>query len=326
MAEAILTKNAACFGCPIACGRVTKVEKPKRYCGEGEGPEYETVWALGAACGVDDIEPIAKANYICNELGIDTIDAGVTIACAMDLAESGYIPESDIGRPLRFGDADTMVEMVEKAALREGFGDALAEGGYRLAEKYGHPELFMGVKKQGFPAYDGRGAQGMGLQYATSNRGACHVRGYMIAAEVFGIPEKLEPAETENKAAFNIGFQDLTAVVDSSGLCLFNTFAFGADEIVDLLNAATGRDYTNESMLAAGERIWNLERLFNLEAGLTAADDTLPPRILSEPIAEGPMEGKVCKLDEMLPEYYELRGWSSEGEPTAEKLAQLGLA
>jgi aldehyde:ferredoxin oxidoreductase len=326
MAETILTKNAACYGCPIACGRVTKVETPKKYCGEGEGPEYETVWALGASCGIDELAPIAKANYICNELGIDTIEAGATVACAMDLAESGYLPESDIGRPLKFGDADAMIELVAKTGTREGFGDVLAEGGYRLAEKYGHPELFMGAKKQAFPAYDGRGSQGMGLQYATSNRGACHVRGYMIASEVFGVPEKLEPAATEKKAAFDIAFQDLTAVVDSSGLCLFNTFAFGADEILDMINAATGRDYTLESLLAAGERIWNIERMFNLEAGLSAADDTLPPRILSEPVPEGPMAGKVCQLGDMLPEYYELRGWSPDGVPGAEKLDQLGLA
>jgi aldehyde:ferredoxin oxidoreductase len=326
MAETILTKNAACYGCPIACGRVTKVETPKKYCGEGEGPEYETVWALGASCGIDELAPIAKANYICNELGIDTIDAGATIACAMDLAESGYLPESDIGRPLKFGDADAMVELVAKTGTREGFGDALAEGGYRLAEKYGHPELFMGTKKQAFPAYDGRGSQGMGLQYATSNRGACHVRGYLIASEVFGVPEKLEPAATEKKAAFDIAFQDLTAVVDSSGLCLFNTFAFGADEILNMINTATGRDYTLESLLAAGDRIWNIERMFNLEAGLSAVDDTLPPRILSEPVPEGPMAGNVCRLGDMLPEYYELRGWSSDGVPSAEKLAQLGLA
>jgi len=326
MAETILTKNTACYGCPIACGRVTKVETPKKYSGEGEGPEYETVWALGASCGIDELAPIAKANYICNELGIDTIEAGATIACAMDLAESGYLPESDIGRRLKFGDADAMVDLVAKTGTRQGFGDALAEGGYRLAEKYGHPELFMGVKKQAFPAYDGRGSQGMGLEYATSNRGACHVRGYLIASEVFGIPEKLEPAATEKKPAFDIAFQNLTAVVDSSGLCLFNTFAFGAEEILDMINAATGRDYTLESLLAAGERIWNIERMFNLDAGLSAADDTLPPRILSEPIPEGPMAGKVCKLDDMLPEYYELRGWSADGVPGADKLAQLGLA
>jgi len=326
MAETILTKNTACYGCPIACGRVTKVETPKKYSGEGEGPEYETVWALGASCGIDELAPIAKANYICNELGIDTIEAGATIACAMDLAESGYLPESDIGRPLKFGDADAMVDLVAKTGTRQGFGDALAEGGYRLAEKYGHPELFMGVKKQAFPAYDGRGSQGMGLEYATSNRGACHVRGYMIASEVFGIPEKLEPAATEKKPAFDIAFQNLTAVVDSSGLCLFNTFAFGAEEILDMINAATGRDYTLESLLAAGERIWNIERMFNLDAGLSAADDTLPPRILSEPIPEGPMAGKVCKLYDMLPGYYELRGWSPDGVPGADKLAQLGLA
>ncbi len=323
--EKVLVRNSACFACSIGCGRVTRVENPK-YKSHGEGPEFETSWSLGAMCGIDDLDAVTKANYLCNELGLDTIEMGAAIACAMELAEEGVVSAKQIGRKLGFGDADALVELTRQTGYREGFGDDLAEGGARLAEKYGRPELFMGVKKQAFPAYDGRGSQGMGLNYATSNRGACHVRGYMISPEVFGIPEKLEPGETERKAQFDMLFQNTTAVVDSAGICLFTTFAIGAEEVLALLNAATGRDYTLDTLMQAGDRVWNLERLFNLAAGLSHEDDTLPKRILEEPIPEGPMAGSVCRLGEMLPEYYELRGWDAEGRPTSAKLEELALS
>jgi aldehyde:ferredoxin oxidoreductase len=322
--DQILVRNRACFACPIACGRVVKVKDPAYEC-FSEGPEYESDWSLGACCGVDNLNAIAKANYFCDILGMDPISAGVTIACGMELFEKGIISNKEVGRSLNFGDAATMVEMVKAIGYREGFGDALAEGSYRLAEKFGHPEYSMTVKKQEFPAYDGRGAQGMGLQYATSNRGACHVRGYMISAEVFGIPQKLDPFETEEKAGYNKTFQDLTAVVDSSGLCLFNTFAFSAPEILEYLKAATGVEMTLEELMKAGERIWNLEKLFNLKAGITGKDDRLPDRIMKEPIPSGPAKGRVSELGKMLPEYYELRGWDKEGVPTKAKLRELGL-
>jgi aldehyde:ferredoxin oxidoreductase len=202
----------------------------------------------------------------------------------------------------------------------------LAEGSLRMAEKYGHPELSMTVKGQEFPAYDARGAQGMGLEYATSNRGACHVRGYMISPEILGTPEKLDRFATKDKAGWTIGFQNLTAMLDSAGICLFTTFAIGADEIHALLVPATGIEYTKESLLQAGERIWNLERLFNLKAGLSSKDDTLPKRLLEEPLPEGPAKGHVVRLSEMLPEYYQLRGWDENGVPTKEKVKELSLA
>lgn len=166
----------------------------------------------------------------------------------------------------------------------------------------------------------------MGLEYATSNRGGCHVRGYLTSPEVLGIPEKLDPDSTEEKPAWLKTFQDLTAALDSAGICLFTTFAIGGPEIADMLSAATGIDYSAEDFLHCGDRIWNLERLFNLAAGLTAADDNLPPRMLEEPIPTGPNKGKVSKLPEMLPVYYQVRGWSSDGIPTDEKLTELGLA
>lgn len=324
IAEQILIRNRACFACPIACGRVTKSTHPK-YAYSGEGPEYESDWSLGACCGVDQVDAIGKANYLCDILGLDPISAGVTIACAMELFQRGIITSKDVGRSLHFGDADAMVEMVRATGYREGFGDALAEGSYRLAEKFGHPEYSMSVKKQEFPAYDGRGAQGMGLQYATSNRGACHVRGYMVSPEIMGVPQKLDPFETEEKAGWNKAFQDTTAIVDSSGVCLFNTFAIGAPEILEYLKAATGVEMTLEELMKAGERIWNLERLFNLKAGITGKEDRLPERLIKEPMPAGPAKGQVVHLEKMLPEYYELRRWDKDGVPTKEKLKELGL-
>jgi aldehyde:ferredoxin oxidoreductase len=325
IADTILIKNKGCFACTIACARVSEVKEGK-YKGSGEGPEYESDWALGIATGVSDLGAVTKANYLCNELGMDTIEAGVSVATAMELFEKGYIPQSDVGRPLHFGDADALVWLVEEMGYRRGFGELAAQGGYRVAEKYGHPELFMGVKKQAFPAYDGRGAQGMALGYATSNRGACHLRGYTISVEVFGIPKKMDPFSTQGKAEVSKLFQDVTALVDSTGMCLFTTFGIGAEDIFPMLEHATGAGYTLEECLKIGERIWNLERLFNMKAGFSSKDDTLPPRILHEGIPEGPAKGMVGKLPEMLPEYYKLRGWDPTGVPSKAKLKELALA
>ncbi len=324
IADRILIRNRACFSCPIGCGRVVRVKNPKYEC-MSEGPEYESDWSLGACCGVDNLDAIAKGNFLCDLLGLDPISTGVTIACAMELFERGIISTADTGRILRFGDEDAMLDMIRAIGYREGFGDILAEGSYRMAERFGHPEYSISVKKQEFPAYDARGAQGMGLQYATSNRGACHVRGYMTAPEILGSPVKLDPFDTKDKAQWDKTFQDLTAVVDSSGLCLFNTFAFGIDEIAEYLKAATGIQIDNQELMKTGERIWNLERLFNLKAGLTFRDDTLPERLLKEPVKSGPAKGRVVELDRMLPEYYKLRGWNNEGVPTENKLKELGL-
>lgn len=324
LAKTYLMRNKGCLGCAIGCGRIVNVPGGP-FKGFGEGPEYEAQWSLGADCGVDNLAAIIRANNYCNELGLDPITMGATIACAMELFEIGAISEKEVGRTLRFGDAEAMVELTRQTGLREGFGDELAEGSYRLATKYGHPELSMSVKKQEMPAYDPRGVQGIGLNYATSNRGGCHVRGYMTSPEVLGIPEKLDNLATEGKAEWTKIFQDLTASVDASGLCLFLTFAIGAPEIAVELTKATGIEYTVDDVMKIGERIWNMERLFNLANGFTRDDDTLPPRLLKEPIRFGPLKGVVHKLSEMLPEYYRVRGWDEEGRPTPEKLEELGL-
>lgn len=321
LAEKYLVKKDPCYRCPIACGRYCKVDGE-----EGGGPEYETIWAFGADCGVNDLAAIIKANNLCNEYGLDTISAGATIACAMELFEKGYIkPEELDGPELKFGSAEAIIEWTRKMGAGEGFGAKLAQGSYRLAESYGVPELSMSVKKQELPAYDPRGVQGHGLQYATSNRGGCHVRGYLISPEVLGEPEKIDRFSLEGKAQWAKLFQDLTAVIDSLGLCLFTSFALNADDYRDLFNFIVGENYSTEELLTAGERIWNLERVFNLKAGISPAEDTLPKRLLEEPIPDGPSKGHKHRLAELLPEYYKVRGWDEKGVPTAEKLQALGL-
>jgi aldehyde:ferredoxin oxidoreductase len=332
LTEKFLRRAKPCFGCPIACGRDTLVDDPD-YGGEGEGPEYETIAALGSACGVDNLAAVTKANYRCNELGLDTISAGVTIACAMEMYEKGILPESDAGRPLRFGDADAVIALINEAAYREGFGDLVAEGSYRLASRYGHPELSVTAKKLEFPGYDPRGSKGMGLLYATSNIGASHMAGDTAYPEVFGVPERIDPLAVEGKPHLVHRFEDAFTVIDAAGLCVFLAVRYLFEPYADLwpvrlarlMNYATGAGYTPETLLEAGERVYNLERLFLLGAGFTAADDTLPKRMLEEPLPEGPGKGHVVELDRMLPEFYRLRGWDENGVPTPEKLASLGL-
>ncbi len=318
-----LVKNVACFACPIACGRLVELPQGKK----GEGPEYEPGWAFGALCEIKDLNAITQTNFMCNEFGLDPISVGVTIATAMELYEKGFINKEELekGPELKFGSSEALMYYTRKMALAEGIGAKLALGSYRLAEGYGHPEFSMSVKKQEIPAYDPRGVQGQGLAYATSNRGGCHVRAYLISPEIIGLPEKLDPQEIKGKPEWVKIFQDLTAVIDSAGLCLFTSFALGAPDYAELLNNATGYNYSVDEMMQAGERIWNLERLFNLKAGLSKADDTLPKRLLENPIPSGPNKGKVHRLGELLPEYYKIRGWNEDGIPTNEKLKELEL-
>lgn len=326
LTENYLVRNKACFACPIGCGRVIKIPDGK-YKGIVAGPEYEAGWSFGASSGVNDMNAIDKANHVCNMLGMDPITMGSTIACAMELYEKGIITKDDLGgKELIFGDADSIIEWAERTGYRDGFGDVMALGSYRMAEKYGHPEYSMGVKKQEMPAYDGRAIQGMALEYATSNRGGCHVRGYLTSPEILGIPVKTDPLETKGKPALLKLFQDLTSMIDSSDICLFTTFALGLPEIAAMLRSTIGIDMTDEEVLLVGERIWNLEKLFNLEAGFTRSDDTLPPRLLHEALTSGPAKGRVADLDIMLDEYYELRGWDENGIPSDKKIGELSIS
>lgn len=330
-----LVANKACFGCTIACGRVTQLADeghdkfmvnmhPRNWKEAGEGFEYEAGWALGADTGVGDIDAVIKANWLCNDLGMDPISMGATLAAAMELYEDGVIDDSMVEMPLNFGSAEALIRMIEATAYREGFGDVLAEGSKILGDKFKRPDVFMGVKGQEFPAYDPRGFQGMGVAYATSNRGACHLRAWTPAIETSGA---YDPHTTDGKAKWVAEEQNRTTAHDATGICLF-TGAGGAgiNFLTPLLAAATGEDFTLERVTKIGERIWNIERLWNLRAGLSKADDNLPQRLLKDAHKAGPSKGVTVNLDKMLPEYYAERGWDLEGVPTGTKLSELGLA
>jgi aldehyde:ferredoxin oxidoreductase len=328
-----MVANKACFACTIACGRVCQLGDesgkftvnmhPRNWKIAGEGPEYEAAWALGADCGVGDLDAVLKANWLCNDLGMDPISMGATLAAAMELYETGVVTDDMVELPLPFGSGEALVRMTEATGYREGFGDELAEGSKRMGDKFNHPEVFMGSKGQEFPAYDPRGFQGMGVAYATCNRGACHLRAWTPGIET----SEMDPHTTDGKSEWVVHEQHRSTAHDNTGLCLFVGFAGGGLEtFVPITAAATGIPYTLEDFVKIGERTWNLERLWNQRAGFGRADDTLPKRLLEEGHKDGPAKGVTVDLDTMLPVYYKERGWDEEGRPTPEKLAELGLA
>lgn len=327
-----LVTNQACFACTIACGRISKIDpthftvanKPQ-YWGASGGLEYEAAWALGAANGVKDLEALQYATMLCNEEGIDPISFGATVGAVMELYEMGVLAKEQIGIEAPFGSAAALAFLTEETIYGRGFGKEIGQGSKRLTAKFGHPDLSMTSKGQEFPAYDGRAIQGIGLAYATSNRGGCHLRGYTVASEVMGIPVKTDPLEHEGKPELVKAFQDATAVFDSAGICVFTSFAWGLADVAPQLQAAIGEQFTTEELEKIGERIWNMEREFNNAAGFTRADDSLPKRLLTEAAKTGPAKGKVNMLAEMLPKYYAVRGWDSEGRPTAQTRERLSL-
>ncbi len=329
-----LVTNQACFGCTIACGRISKmdeghftIENKPQYRGANGGLEYEAAWALGAANGVNDLEALQYVNMLCNEEGIDPITFGATVGAVMELYGMGILTKEQLGIEAPFGSARAVAFLAEETIYGRGFGKEIGQGSKRLTAKYGHPELSMSSKGQEFPAYDSRAIQGIGLAYATSNRGGCHLRGYTIASEVLGIPVKTDPLESEGKPDLVKAFQDATAAFDSSGLCIFTTFAWGLQDLSPQMQGACGEQYTIEELAKIGERIWNMEREFNNRAGFTNKDDSLPARLTSVEGAckSGPAKGKFNELATMLPKYYEARGWDPEGRPTAATKERLGL-
>jgi aldehyde:ferredoxin oxidoreductase len=327
-----LVTNQACFGCTIACGRIQKIDqnhftvdnKPQ-YWGASGGLEYEAAWALGAANGVKDLDALQYANVLCNEQGMDPITFGATIGAVMELYQMGVLTKEQLGIDAQFGSAQALAHFAEITARGEGFGIEIGQGSKRLCTKYGHPELSMSVKGQEFPAYDSRGIQGMGLTYATSNRGACHLRSYTVASEVLGIPVKTDPLVADGKPELVMAFQDATAAFDSAGICIFTSFAWGLADVQPQVAAACGEEFTLENLSMIGERIWNMERDFNNRAGFTSKDDTLPKRLLEEAAKTGPAKGLVSKLPEMLPKYYDIRGWDDDGQLKATTRERLGL-
>lgn len=326
--------SKACFACPAGCARLSLVEEPG-YEGKGEGPEYESVASLGSVTGVDNLPAVIKAGRICNDMGMDTISAGVTVGCAMELSEIGVLPDKDPGYALKFGDADALIDLVGKMARREGFGWILGEGSYRLAERYGRPELSMTVKKQELPNYDPRGVKGQGLAFVTNNRGADHCRAEVNCSEIFETTmlgywskdKDVDRFAIEGKAEMTIHYQNYCAwAYDSLGFCYFLLMDTEEQEIIGLLESATGIKFGGlDALNKLGETIFTMERLFNLQAGMSAKDDTLPRRFLKEPMPDGPCKGQVFEQDQLLPEYYRLRGWDEKGIPGKDKLEELGL-
>lgn len=315
LAETLTIKKTGCYACSIQCTRVTGTKN-----NTGEGPEYESIWALGPQCGISDLELITEANYLCNRLGLDTISVGVTIGFAMELQEKGIYNTG-----LNFGDTGKLLDLIREIAGRKGLGALLGEGTQLLAADLGGQEFAMQVKGLELPAYDPRGLQGMGLGFATSNRGGCHLRAYMVGPEALGVPKMVDRFATSGKAGLTIFYQNVNAAVDSLILCRFLGLAVSEEYFARLLSAVTGETYQPQDLHVIGERIWNLERLFNIREGFTRENDTLPSRLLQEPVAAGPSAGRVVELQPMLEEYYRFRGWNNNGIPAEAKLAQLGL-
>ena len=325
--ENILVNDPTCHSCPVACKK--EVETQTMHKGEElnvhmESFEYESAWALGTNSANDDRDKIALMIDQCNKLGIDTIETGNIIAMAMELTEEGKLDE--LGQGIDWGDDEEMVDLIEAIGTRSSeLGDLLAGGQAHVAEEVDGQENRLDVKNQSIAAYDPRCMKGMGIGYATSNRGACHLRGYTPASEILGIPEKTDPYEHEGKGELTATFQDLHAISDSFDICKFNAFAEGIEEYIMQYNGMTGLDVSEEELMQAGERVYNLERYYNNLAGFDGDDDSLPWKFLEDGIhGQGGSEGEYCELPEMKEEYYNHRGWV-DGVVPDEKLDELNI-
>jgi aldehyde:ferredoxin oxidoreductase len=321
--ETILVDDPTCHACPVACKKEVEITEGPWKGLHMESVEYEPAWSLGANCDNDDVGSIAKLIDQCNDLGMDPIELGNVLSMYMEASERGWVKD---GGGLAWGDTAAMVALTDAIGLREGEGDLLAEG-TAAAAALGHPEIAMACKGQAVPAYDPRGLKGMGLGYATSNRGACHLRAYVAAAELGVVPgeaEPMDPLEWRGKGELVKVFQDLHAFSDSLDFCKFSAFAEDAGHYADQYATALGVAFGPDDVMAAGERIYNLERHYNNLAGFGAGSDTLPARFTEEPSTEAGSKGHVSELDAMLAEYYAARGWQ-DGVVSDAKLRELGV-
>jgi aldehyde:ferredoxin oxidoreductase len=322
--ENILIDDPTCHACPVACKKEFEIKEGK-YKVKGESYEYESAWALGANCGLGDTAAVGYLIILCNEMGVDTIEMGNVFSMYMEATEKGLTN----GQGLAWGDADGMIELMKQIAHRSTpAGDMLAEGTYRAAVALGDPDIAMTVKGQAIPAYDPRGIKGMGIAYATSNRGACHLRGYTPAAEVVG--NVLGPAEVvdrlawQGKGKLTAIFQNVHAMTDCLDVCKFSTFAESLENFAEQFSTFTGLHMTADDLVKAGERVYNLERYYNNLAGFREGSDYLPKRFLVEPADGQGSLGSVSELDKMLEEYYAERGWVNGVVPES-KLRELGI-
>ncbi len=314
-------ESAACFGCGIGC---TKIARHKKYGYRIDGPEYETIFAVGSNCGVTDREAIIEVNYLCDDFGIDTISVGVIISFVMELFQRGRVKAADLdGIEARFSSGEALVELTKKICKGEGIGQKLERGVRDFSKSYPGSEAFaMHVKGLEMPGYLPRAAKGVGLSYAISERGACHLHGSPLSELMGGA----DPLPVFGKATLFKMNQLDTAVIDSAILCYFTKFGFTLKEVWQMINPCTGFNYRNPRELEkVGERVTTLARMFNVREGFAKKDDILPTRCLTEPLTSGPAKGHIVELDEMRSEYYQLMGWDQNGVPTSEKIKELRL-
>jgi aldehyde:ferredoxin oxidoreductase len=322
-----VNKRVTCFACPVRCRREAQVKEGPLAGNATEGPEYETLWSFGGNCDNANLEAIIAANELCLAYGLDTISTGMVVSFAMECFEHGIIsPEQAGDLDLHFGNSNAMLELIHKIASREGLGDLLARGTKGAAEELGSTaeQFAMQVKGLELAGYDPRGAKGMALGYATSPRGGCHERGF-LPGEVFGVPPSIRRLEYEGKGLLVKNTQDMVAVKDALGFCVLSSAGTSLDAMAAMFSAVTGWETTTPQLLLAGERICNLERLFNLREGFTRADDNLPRRLVKDPISGPQGEPQVVDLERLLDDYYRTRGWTAEGNPTLETLVRLSL-
>ncbi len=323
--QTILVEDPTCHACPVACKKEVEIKEGPYNGLRMESFEYEPAWAVGANCGNDYAPSIAKMIDQANDYGMDAIELGNVLSMYMEASEKGY---TNGGGKLAWGDYESMVAVVDKIGMREGIGDILALGTERGAKHFGHPELANTVKGMAMPAYDPRGIKGMGIAYATSNRGACHLRAYTPAAEVIGNvlgPSTVtDPLAWEGKGKLTVIFQHVHTVTDCLDVCKFATFAESLDTFAAQFSAITGMEADAGYLLKVGERVWNLERYYNNLNGFREGSDYLPKRLTKEPATGPGSTGNVCELDEMLEEYYQERGWINGVVPES-KLVELEI-
>ena len=322
--SAFALRSRSCFSCPVGCIKKTDVRHPA-YEGRGMVPTYLAIGSLGVNCGINDLEVIGMANMLCAEMGLDPVATGGTLATAMELVSQKALTPEELKVDLSFGNGEAMLEAIRLMSTKGGHAKRLGQGGRVLAETFERPDLFMGVKGMSLAPFDPRAIQGLGLHFATCNYGPHHLYGNTFIDELLNVHEKIDPWEIEGKALLVKDYQDTTAVMDSLGLCSWPLMGLKFKNYVPMTNSCLGTSYSADDLLTIGERVWNMERLFNMSAGFDAAHDVLPDRFTQEPIAEGPAEGQVSRVQEMRPEYYQLRGWSEVGAPLPETLIKLGL-
>ncbi|MEW6522777.1 MAG: aldehyde ferredoxin oxidoreductase family protein [Bacillota bacterium] len=318
------TRPVACLGCPVHCGQLHRIDEGP--CAPwARGPEYETMYSLGSDCEVSDLEAVVRAHQLCESYGMDTLSAGCTVAFAMEAAERGLLPRDAFGAPLEFGSAEGMLSALEHIARRQGAGDLLAEGTRRAADQLGNDAagFAMNVKGMEFAAWMPQRMRGIALTFATSNRGACHKRA-PIGAELMGF---LPMEATQGKARVVKEIQDKVNALSTLVACRFAEFVLPVESFLELIETASGLQFDETGLMRMGERLWNMERMFNLAAGIEPGEDRLPARCF-EPLEDGRDGDKQLTREElqfMLADYYRERGWGPDGRPTPAKLAELGL-